>query len=399
MSSSLATTSTTGSGLHHHRADGSRPHATFSSDSMSYKSLGIGGSSSPSFPPPLRSRSPALSSSARKAPTPHGPRGLRPKDSRTMAAVRPKLAVLPCSGAVDARSMTDSPAPDFLDMRSPESPAVSVFSKAKAGSVPQPNVKKMRRRVALLTGVHLNLPHSPVVGPSPPGSSRAWTFTAEWDSAQDEFVFSELESSSSGSLSGGLSLTPASARFFSNPIPFDVSEDDVTSSPLAKLSIASRLQELASASSSSSASSSWSCSPTSPAVSDIFDLYTARTPSTHSFFPDSDSNDSSSTAPSSPVDTPSPSRLSPGASLSSPSYEDGRFQPPVIQVTFYEDARQGKMDRALPTPASAFEPISWEPLFHEKFAELARAPHSAGVPRSRRPRPLPPVPVRGKSSF
>ncbi|KAI0800328.1 hypothetical protein C8Q74DRAFT_1364089 [Fomes fomentarius] len=332
-----------------------------------------------------------------------------------MAAVRPKLAVLPSGGAAYARSMTESSsAADFLDLKSPESPVAGSMPAKPKGKVsnntlhtapsggrelkralkqiPQPNVKKMRRRVALLSGVHLNLPNSPVVGPSPPGTARelAWTFTAEWDSTQDEFIFSDLDSSSSsgGSSSG---LSSASTRFFrNNPVPCDVNEDDAFS-PLAKLSICSRLQELASASassssSSSSASSSASTSPSSPAVSDIFDLYTS-TPSTHSFS-FSDSNDSSSSASSSPVDTSSPS-----------SYTDSQFDPPVISVTFYEDeaSQRVTVDRMVVAPASAFEPISWEPLLVQKSRSLPQTPQSAGVPKIRRSRPLPPVPVRTSS--
>lgn len=330
-----------------------------------------------------------------------------------MAAVRPKLAVLPSGGAAYARSMTDSSsAADFLELKSPESlvpgsmPAKSkgkvsqnTLHTAPSGGrelkralkqISQPNVKKMRRRVALLSGVHLNLPNSPVVGPSPPGTARelAWTFTAEWDSTQDEFIFSDLDSSSSsgGSSSG---LSSASTRFFrSNPVPCDVNEDDAFS-PLAKLSICSRLQELASASasSSSSASSSASTSPSSPAVSDIFDLYTS-TPITHSFS-FSDSNDSSSSASSSPVDTPSPS-----------SYTDTQFDPPVISVTFYKDntsSQRVTVDRVVVAPVSAFEPISWEPLLVQKSRSLPQTPQSAGVPKTRRSRPLPPVPVRTSS--
>lgn len=245
----------------------------------------------------------------------------------------------------------------------------------------------MRRRVALLSGVHLNLPNSPVVGPSPPGTARelAWTFTAEWDSTQDEFIFSDLESSSSGSSNGSSASSP---RFFRHPIPLDVSEDDIFS-PLGKVSIAARLQELASlsassSSSSSSASSSASCSPSSPAVTDIFDLYTSRTPNTHSFS-FSDPNDSSSTASSSPLDTPSP-RLSPS------SYKEGRFDPPVISVTFYDDDESERVavNRVVVAPASAFESASWQPLLHE--TPSPQRPHSAGIPR--KTRPLPPVPIR-----
>ncbi|RPD57362.1 hypothetical protein L226DRAFT_467564 [Lentinus tigrinus ALCF2SS1-7] len=374
---------------------------------MTYISLHI---SAATHPPSLclPFRSPCFASPF-SAPTAHpasGPRGLGFKDSREMAAVRPKLAVLPFGGAAYARSMTDSPALDFLDMKSnPPSPAVesvSAISKGKAVSVPQPSVKKMRRRVALLSGVHLNLPNSPVVGSTPPASSTAWTFTAEWDSTQDEIVFSDVERANASSGS-----TSASARFFPSAIPFDVSEDETefeVFSPPPALSIASHLSDMSPSTSSSSPSSSASCSPSSPAVSDIFDLYTS-TPSTRSF--SFDSNDSASTAPSSPVDTPSPSSLSP------PSYKDSRFDPPVISVTFFQEdeahdgyvthtthfhgASSNRVPGLVVAPVSAFQSVSWASLLTEKGRALSQAPHSAGISSQPKRRPLPPLPVRASS--
>ena len=293
----------------------------------------------------------------------------------------------------------------------------------------------MRRRVALLTGVHLNLPSSPVVGPSPPGSSRetAYTFTAEWDSTQDEFVFSDLDSA--GASSSSSSASARRSRFAASPFPFDVSEDEAdfallsppptgglpVSAPPLSISLAPHLHDMVPASSalsspSSSPSSSSSSSPASPAVSDIFDLYTS-TPNVTSFAarggPSSDGDDDdysasdrASTAPSSPLDTPSPTMASP------PSYKDARFDPPVISVTFFQADTAGPHGVVSSTaarfelgPVSAVElPSSWGARLSEKARAYAQAPYSAGpVPSrpstssgsgARRSRPLPPVPVR-----
>lgn len=281
----------------------------------------------------------------------------------------------------------------------------------------------MRRRVALLTGVHLNLPSSPVVGPSPPGSSRetAYTFTAEWDDTQDEFVFSDIDSAGASSSS---SSSARRSRFTVGPFPFDVSEDEVdpalvstpasgafpASAPPA-LSLASHLHDMVPASSLSSPSSSPSSShsPSSPAVSDIFDLY-STTPSVVTFAarggPSSDDYDRASTAPSSPAEPISPHAASP------PSYKDARYDPPVISVTFFEekcDSADGIVSSTAARfelgPASAVEYPSagWGTPLPEKARMYSQAPYSAGGIRPsstgmRRPRPLPPVPVRTASA-
>ena len=134
--SSFATTSIIGSGGHHHHADVRRPHGGFPS-SMTYISLHISAATRPpSFRLPLRSTCFASPSSAPTAHPASGHRGLGFKDSRNMAAVRPKLAVLPSGGAAYARSMLGSPASDFLDMRSnPASPAVESVSAISKGKV------------------------------------------------------------------------------------------------------------------------------------------------------------------------------------------------------------------------------------------------------------------------
>ncbi|KAL7277575.1 hypothetical protein ACG7TL_008500 [Trametes sanguinea] len=258
------------------------------------------------------------------------------KDStRKMAAARPKLSVVP-SGAERAWGTVDSPpstSASFLDLRSsdagpsvPRPSAATSKGKGTAGP-PQPNVKKMRRRVALLSGVHLNLPASPVAGPSPPGSSRemAWTFTAEWDSAHDEIVFSDVD----GGNSAPTSSSSPNLRFMTSPVPFDVDEDeifdlDVLSPPPPMTAASPHFSDM-----DSSSSSSVESSPSSPAVSDIFDFYT-HTPSTLSFA-HHDDDGFISTAPSSPVDLPSSRELSP------PSYAESRYDPPIISVTFYQE--------------------------------------------------------------
>ncbi|KAI0333332.1 hypothetical protein GY45DRAFT_1344224 [Cubamyces sp. BRFM 1775] len=322
-----------------------------------------------------------------------------------MAAVRPKLAVAP-SGAVRAWSTVDSTAPSastsFLDMRSSSpagpsapGPSAATTAKGKATAAPQPNVKKMRRRVALLTGVHLNLPSSPVTGPSPPGSSRemAWTFTAEWDSAHDEIVFSEVESGSSASSSS--SSSSSHTHFIASPVPFDVDEDeifdiDVLSAPPVTTA-PSHFSDMQSGMQSSPSSSSGASSPSSPAVSDIFDFYTS-TPSTLSFAHHG-RNGSVSTAPSSPVGPLSPTEQSP------PSYSDSRHDPPIISVTFYhetEDPARGGTNMHPGATVSAFDAYSFDfSSFQEKrvMSPPATGPNRPAISR----RPLPPVPVRSSS--
>ncbi|KAI0366717.1 hypothetical protein BV20DRAFT_1055380 [Pilatotrama ljubarskyi] len=315
-----------------------------------------------------------------------------------MAAARPKLAVVP-SGADRAwrtADSTPSASSSFLDLRSsvigPSAAGQSsaaVKSKATAG--PQPNVKKMRRRVALLSGVHLNLPTSPVVGPSPPNSSRemAWTFTAEWDSTHDEIVFSEVES---GSPSPSSSSSSPSLRLIASPVPFDVEEDeifdlDVLSAPPVTTS-PPQFSDMLSTSSSSSSSSAIS-SPSSPAVSDIFDFY-AHTPGTPSF-PNHERKGSVSTAPSSPPGPPSPAEQSP------PSYPESRHDAPFISVTFFQEsedpARSGAVSLSmLRTGESSpeFDAYSVYSSLPEKRRALPPAPSPSRVAR----RPLPPVPIR-----
>ncbi|KAI0667114.1 hypothetical protein C8Q78DRAFT_1082616 [Trametes maxima] len=324
-----------------------------------------------------------------------------------MAAARPKLAVFP-SGAECAWGTVESapPAPSsFLDLRSPtggpSAPGQSSATvKGKAPAAPQPNVKKMRRRVALLSGVHLNLPSSPVVGPSPPGSSRemAWTFTAEWDSTQDEIVFSEVEGGSSASSSSSSS----SLRFISSPIPFDVCEDEVFDlevfSPPPASTSAPHFSDMLVSSSSSSPSSSSVSSPISPAVSDIFDFYN-HSPATLSFS-HHERNGSVSTAPSSPVGSISPTEQS------LPSYSDNRCDPPVISVTFFDEREDpARGDLAISAPeARAVPAVPALDTYPRKFPsrpETRPLPTPVPSPPSRPVRvairPLPPVPVRVNS--
>ncbi|KAI0764376.1 hypothetical protein BD413DRAFT_494837 [Trametes elegans] len=312
-----------------------------------------------------------------------------------MAAARPRLAVVP-SGAGRAWSTEDAPlraSSSFLDLRSTAASSSapgpsSAVAKCKVPAAQQPNVKKMRRRVALLSGVHLNLPSSPVVGPSPPGSSRemAWTFTAEWDSTQDEIVFSEVESGSS-------SASPSSSsnlRAIASPIPSDVDEEElydleVLSAPPV-VAVPPRFSDIMLHSSPSSPSSSGVSSPCSSAVSDIFEFY-MRTPSTGSYH--HQRNGSVSTAPSSPLGPPSP------AESSLPPYSDG---PPLISVTFYEEnehhARAGPVMRSHieePAPDSDYAPTP------EKSRVLPPAPHPRYVAKRPLP-PLPPLPIRSAST-
>ncbi|KAI0827681.1 hypothetical protein BC628DRAFT_1494924 [Trametes gibbosa] len=327
-----------------------------------------------------------------------------------MAAARPKLAVIP-SGADRAWGTANSAASassSFLDLQtssivsSAAGQSTAAASKNKATAVPQPNVKKMRRRVALLSGVHLNLPSSPVVGPSPPGSSRemAWTFTAEWDSTQDEIVFSEVDSASGSSASSYSSSS--SLRFVASPIPFDVEEDEIFdfdvqgAPPVAPSPSFSDMLGSSSCSSPSSPSSpSALASPFSPsmsALSEIFDFY-MHTPHTLSFS-HHERNDSVSTAPSSPVGPPSPAEPSP------PSYSDSRFDPPVISVTFYQEPENPARSSLAAADVGGMSGFSLSAVDTDSHGAAARistkprmlppAPSASRVAR----RPLPPVPVR-----
>ncbi|PIL32731.1 hypothetical protein GSI_04846 [Ganoderma sinense ZZ0214-1] len=327
-----------------------------------------------------------------------------------MAAARPTLVVPPTGGADNAWSSTKQPTSETPSPGSSVAKAASTSSaKGKTVVAAQPsgssNAKKLRRRVALLSGVHLNLPSSPVVGPPPPKSSRetSWTFTAEWDSTGDGFVFSDLESSSSSGLSA------ASTRFFASPIPRDVSEDEVdfdTGSPLRSAmamstSLAAQLQAMASMSGPSVTTIIYS--PVSPAVTDIFDLYTT-TPSSQSFTLSDDESDLSS-APSSPIDTPPLTDSS--APPSPPTYTRtvAKVQTPTISVTFFDEGAMRDQfaaaktltttsydDVSSPMPpvvaaVTSFEPAPWQSLLPEK-SRYVLVPLPAGVV-FKRPRPLP----------
>ncbi|KAI0629709.1 hypothetical protein C8Q77DRAFT_1161274 [Trametes polyzona] len=329
-----------------------------------------------------------------------------------MAAVRPKLAMVP-SGADRVWGTAESAPPassSFLDLRSSSSVGTSAAgqssataAKGKAPAAPQPNVKKMRRRVALLSGVHLNLPSSPVVGPSPPGSSRemAWTFTAEWDSAHDEIIFSEVEGGFSPISSSSSSSSSSSVRLIASPVPFDVSEDEVFeldmpgAPPVAPSPPFSDMLSSSSSSCASPSSPSALASPFSPsmsAVSEIFDFY-LHTPHTLSFS-HHERTGSASTAPSSPVGPSSPVEQLP------PSYADSRHDQPVISVTFFQEPDNPARGRAQgaqvgegPGPAtSTVDPyaVDVSAITEKKRRVLPPPPSISHVAR----RPLPPVPVR-----
>ena len=164
--SSLATTSIIGSGhgLHHHlpvAGASRRPHrgvsARVTSASPSFASSSRSQSSSggpvtyislrihvPANPPSF-ARAPFRSPRSARSPTSRAPKaalGRRGafKYSRSMAAVRPKLAVRPTGGAEYAWSMSDTPAADFLDLTrsrpaSPVGESMQVSSSTAKGKV------------------------------------------------------------------------------------------------------------------------------------------------------------------------------------------------------------------------------------------------------------------------
>ncbi|KAM5544985.1 hypothetical protein V8D89_001096 [Ganoderma adspersum] len=336
-----------------------------------------------------------------------------------MAAARPTLVVPPSSGADNAWSSTKQPTSETPSPGSSVAKVASTSSakgKAVAGVRASGTVKRLRRRVALLSGVHLNLPSSPIVSPPPPKPSRetSWTFTAEWDSTGDGFVFSDLENSSSPGLSS------ASTRFFASPVPRDVSEDEVdfdTGSPLRSAmamspSLAAQLQAMASMSG-PAVTATIICSPVSPAIADIFDLYTT-TPSSQSFTlsdVESDVESDSSSVPSSPIDTPPLTDSSAPPSPPTHTQTVSKVQPPTISVTFFDEGAMRNefaapttfttmsYDDASPMPpvvatVTSSEPTSWESLLPEK-SRYVLVPLPAGVVFKRPrplPRPLPPVP-------
>ncbi|KAI1788303.1 hypothetical protein LXA43DRAFT_894808 [Ganoderma leucocontextum] len=375
------------------------------------------GSTPPSFRLPFRSPPSASPSSAPPAQLVSRRRGLGSKDSQNMAAARPTLAVLPSSGVDNARSKTKQPTSETPSPGSPVAKPIASASSAKGKAVASAqlcrsgNVKKMRRRVALLSGVHLNLPSSPIVSPPPPKSSRetSWTFTAEWDSTGDGFVFSDLENSSSPGTSS------SSMRFFASPVPRDVSEDEVefeAGSPLRSAmamstSLAAQLQAMT-LMTGPSVTATIICSPISPVVTDLFDLYTTM-PRSQSFISDADSD--SSSAPSSPIDTPPLTDSS--APPSPPSHTMRKVQTPTISVTFFDECAiqdeyaapttlttasyDGASSLApVLTTVTSFEPTPWESLLPEK-SRYVLVPLPAGVVFKRPrplPRPLPPVPGR-----
>lgn len=84
------------------------------------------------------------------------------------------------------------------------------------------NLKKIRRR-GLVSGVHLDLPPSPIPTPSPPQTSI--TFTAEWDWTQKSFVFTPFDTT--------CPLAPTTTHFSRDTvtIPENVEDDYFSHSP------------------------------------------------------------------------------------------------------------------------------------------------------------------------
>ncbi|KAH9856742.1 hypothetical protein C2E23DRAFT_900756 [Lenzites betulinus] len=406
--SPIATTSITDSG-HHHTAGVRRPHGGSPSSAYARSAficLQLGTSfAQPSF----RVSLPSPSSSAPLARWSRGRRGNQ-RSKRSMGAARPKLVVEPSGkegawGTADELLSTSSSSRDLQASSVAHGAAgqtSATGTKCKSPTMPQPSVKKMRRRVALLSGIHLNLPNSPISGPSPPVPSpeMAWTFTAEWDSTHDEIVFSEVENANpSFTPSTSSTSSSSSLRLVASPVPSDVEEDEIfdfdvlSAAPLSQSS--SLLSDMVGSSSRSPSSPSSPFSPSMSIISEIFDSY-MHTPYTM-VFSHRERRDSVSTAPSSPVGPASPVMQSP------PSYSDSRYDQPVISVTFHQESEDparstspfAPLGMASGSGLSAEDPYSCDATaFAEgKIRMLPQTPSPSPVAR----RPLPPVPVRASS--
>ncbi|EMD33229.1 hypothetical protein CERSUDRAFT_118270 [Gelatoporia subvermispora B] len=180
------------------------------------------------------------------------------ENSLDLTAARPEFGVelIAPSGTDNAWSI-DSPtlgwiidAPSLSPVAGPSSSsactrgssslrASSTMAAMRVPSIPTTpaHVKKTRRR-ALISGVHLVLPRTPLPPPTPGGGPHtALTFTAEWDASQHEFFFTPLcESAPKSSCSPGPSATTSTTAIMTSPVPFDVDEADYFEDPRRSLS-------------------------------------------------------------------------------------------------------------------------------------------------------------------
>ncbi|OCH93487.1 hypothetical protein OBBRIDRAFT_832585 [Obba rivulosa] len=111
-------------------------------------------------------------------------------------------------------------------------PTSTTAMRVPQGPATPAHVKKTRRR-ALISGVHLVLPRTPLP-PSTPGAGphTALTFTAEWDASQHEFFFTPLhETGLKSARSPGPSATTSTIAIMTSPVPFDVDEADYFEDP------------------------------------------------------------------------------------------------------------------------------------------------------------------------
>lgn len=241
----------------------------------------------------------------------------------------------------------------------------------EAQSVPPLNVKKLRRR-ALISGVPLVLPESPVMPPMANSTpSTSLTFTANWDATLHEFSFTPV--------SPGCPSPSPSPRFVASPVPHDVDADpDDVESNYFSVPVSHPRRSFSTSSSSSSSDDS------------------------DSLFSHSRKVSSASTAPSTVIDEPI--KASASNTLAPPPITIDLFSREAPRSSF--EARKEKpkpaplktFDEDMLTPWSAFEQSCWETL-DQPFTVQLRPPSTAtpyaiaDQRKSSFDKPLPDVPV------
>ncbi|KAI0937739.1 hypothetical protein AcW1_003817 [Taiwanofungus camphoratus] len=288
--------------------------------------------------------------------------------SLDMGAVRPELCIKVSSPVVDnAWSMVDSPVLGRTSSvsRRPTEIATSSFAPLRCSTKPRPvaplNIKKIRRR-GLLSGVHLVLPPSPLSPPTPGLTPQtSLTFTAEWDSTQEEFMFTPLENE--------LPTSALSPHAPTSPVPEDFDgELDMTPSSTAPCPGSP-------------------CSSTSSGSSHPDSLFTHER------------KQSVSTCPTTALDDPakpstSSASLPPHISLRLFQGEMQRVTAVAESEAFDKTCLEGMDEDLLLHPWSAFDTLCWESV-----TELADSLDALRLPRmlATNSKSLPDVPSDSRS--
>ncbi|CCM02967.1 uncharacterized protein FIBRA_05082 [Fibroporia radiculosa] len=289
--------------------------------------------------------------------------------SLDMVAARPELfvdLVSSPSSTDNAWSMVDSPVlgrrTNGSRLREVTNQRVDISRKIiSAAPVAPLNIKKMRRR-AMLKGVHLVLPASPMP-PTTPGPSTSLTFTAEWDSTQRGFLFTPLgdEPSSARSVQATIS-----------PVPDDIEEESRYGDSEPEVPLADDPHP----------NSPMSCSSTSSVFSHSSSLFIHNR-----------KQSTTSTAPSSICDDDAKLTLSSSTSLRSQTSHSAQSEADCVAVVLepveLDYCLEGIDEDVLADPWQAFDSLCWESV-----EEPLRPVRARPVPRRvRGPRPRPDVPV------